>query len=104
MSTITSKRTKTLALIIIFVALAVVLNLVGPKIPYPFAPYLFFQFWEIPLVVAFLLIGFRAGVLVTVLNTLILFFVSADIIVRKVFRMRAAKEVEITLTTGWSKQ
>ena len=73
MSTITPKRTKTLALIVIFVALAIVLNLVGPKIPYPFAPYLFFQFWEIPIVVAFLLIGFRAGVLVSVLNALILF-------------------------------
>jgi riboflavin transporter FmnP len=74
MSTITPKRTKTLALIVTFVALAVVLNMVGPKIPYPFAPYLFFQFWEIPIVVAFLLIGFRAGVFVSVLNTLILFF------------------------------
>ncbi len=75
MSIVTSQRTKTVALIIVFAALAVVLNLVGPKIPYPFAPYLFFQFWEIPIVVAFLLIGYRAGVPVTVINTLVLFVV-----------------------------
>lgn len=75
MSTVTSQRTKTLALIVTFAALAVVLNLVGPKIPYPFAPYLFFQFWEVPIVVAFLLIGYKAGILVSVINTLILFVV-----------------------------
>jgi riboflavin transporter FmnP len=71
----TKSSTKTLALIIIFTALAVALNVYGPKIPYPFAPYLFFQLWEIPIVVAFLLIGPKSGVIVTVINTLILFFV-----------------------------
>ncbi len=71
----TKTSTKTLALIVIFVALAIALNVYGPKIPYPFAPFLFFQLWEIPIVVAFLLIGPKTGVAVSVLNTLILFAV-----------------------------
>ncbi|MCW3999176.1 MAG: hypothetical protein NWE93_02945 [Candidatus Bathyarchaeota archaeon] len=72
----TSKnKTRSLALIIIFIALAIALNVYGPKIPYPFAPFLFFQLWEIPIVVAFLLIGPRTGLAVSVINTLILFAV-----------------------------
>jgi riboflavin transporter FmnP len=71
----TKSNAKSLALIIIFVALAVALNVYGPKIPYPFAPYLFFQLWEIPIVTAFLLIGPKSGILVTAINTLILFVV-----------------------------
>jgi riboflavin transporter FmnP len=71
----TKNNTKTLALIIIFVALAIALNVYGPKIPYPFAPFLFFQLWEIPIVVAFLLIGPRTGIAVSVINTLLLFAV-----------------------------
>jgi simple sugar transport system permease protein len=50
---------------------------------------------------------FSAGVakeITDVIQALILFFVAAEIIVRKVFRLRAAKEGEITLMTGWSKQ
>jgi simple sugar transport system permease protein len=50
---------------------------------------------------------FSAGVakeITDVIQALILFFVAADMIVRKVFRIRAAKGGEITLTTGWSKQ
>ncbi len=68
-------NTRTLALIIIFVALAVALNVYGPKIPYPFAPFLFFQLWEIPIVVAFLFVGPKTGITVSVINTLILFAV-----------------------------
>jgi riboflavin transporter FmnP len=71
----TKTNTRSIALIIIFVALAIALNVYGPKIPYPFAPYLFFQLWEIPIVVAFLLIGPKSGVAVSVINTLILFAV-----------------------------
>ncbi len=71
----TKSNARSLALIIIFVALAVALNVYGPKIPYPFAPYLFFQLWEIPIVIAFLLIGPKSGIIVTVINTFILFFV-----------------------------
>ncbi len=71
----TSMNAKALSLIIIFIALAVSLNVYGPKIPYPFAPFLYFQLWEIPIVVAFLLIGLKSGIFVSVINTLILFFV-----------------------------
>ena len=68
-------RTKILSLIVIFAALATVLNLVGPKIPYPFAPFLYYQLWEIPIVIAFLLVGLRSGKAVTIINTLILVIV-----------------------------
>jgi riboflavin transporter FmnP len=71
----TKTNTRALALIIIFVALATALNVYGPKIPYPFAPFLFFQLWEIPIVVAFLLIGPKTGIAVSIINTLILFAV-----------------------------
>ncbi len=68
-------NTKTLALIIIFVALTTSLNIAGPKIPAPYAPFLLYQLWEIPIVLAFLIIGPKSGVIITVINTLILFAV-----------------------------
>jgi riboflavin transporter FmnP len=68
-------NTKTLALIVIFVALTIALNVAGPKIPAPYAPFLFYQLWEIPIVLAFFAIGPKVGVLVTLINTLILFAV-----------------------------
>ena len=68
----TKTNTRTLALIIIFIALAIALNEYGPKIPFPLAPFLYYQLWEIPIVVAFLTIGPKAGVTITVINTLVL--------------------------------
>ncbi len=68
-------NTKKLTLIIVFVALAAALNAAGPKIPAPYAPFLYYQLWEIPIVLAFLAIGPKEGVAVTFLNTLILFAV-----------------------------
>jgi len=65
--------TRTVAFIIIFAALAFVLNLYGPKIPFPLADFLYFQLWEIPIAVAFLLVGPRTGIAVAGLNTLVLF-------------------------------
>ena len=45
-------NTKTLALIIVFVALAAALNIAGPKIPVPpYSPFLYYQLWEIPIAV-----------------------------------------------------
>jgi len=73
--TVAIRSTKTLALIIIFAALAIALNVYGPKIPFPLAPFLYFQFWEIPIVIAFLLIGVRTGIAVAAINTVILFAV-----------------------------
>lgn len=66
-------RTVRLALIGVFAALAIALNVAGPKIPAPYAPFLFYQVWEIPIVFAFLTIGPLEGVAVTVINTLVLF-------------------------------
>jgi len=68
-------NTKRLALIIIFIALTTALNIAGPKIPAPYAPFLLYQLWEIPIVLAFLSIGPKAGITITVINTLILFVV-----------------------------
>ena len=68
-------NTKALSLITIFTALAAALNIYGPKIPFPLEPFLYFQLWEIPIVIAFLMIGPKSGVLVSVINTLILLVV-----------------------------
>ncbi len=65
-------NTKRLTLIIIFVALTAALNLAGPKIPAPYAPFLYYQLWEIPIVIAFLAMGPKAGITVAAVNTLIL--------------------------------
>jgi riboflavin transporter len=66
-------NTKALSLTIIFIALAVALNVYGPKIPFPLADFLYFQIWEIPIVIAFLLIGPKTGLAVAGLNTVVLF-------------------------------
>ena len=68
-------NTRVLSLIILFTALAAALNIYGPKIPFPLAPFLYFSFWEIPIVIAFLMSGPRAGLIVSAINTLILFAV-----------------------------
>ncbi|HUK84478.1 MAG TPA: hypothetical protein VLU95_01310 [Candidatus Acidoferrum sp.] len=65
-------NTKQLTLIIVFIALTTALNIAGPKIPAPYAPFLIYQLWEIPIVVAFLAIGPKAGVAIVGVNTLIL--------------------------------
>ena len=67
--------TKTVAVISVFAALTIALNLSPVKIPAPYAPYLIYQLWEIPIVAAFLLYGSRVGLLIAVINTLILIVV-----------------------------
>ncbi|MGZ4851010.1 MAG: hypothetical protein ACXV2C_06500, partial [Candidatus Bathyarchaeia archaeon] len=57
-------NTKKLTLIIVFIALTTALNIAGPKIPAPYAPFLIYQLWEIPIVVAFLAIGQKAGLII----------------------------------------
>jgi riboflavin transporter FmnP len=68
-------NTKRLSLIIIFVALTAALNIAGPRIPAPYAPFLYYQIWEIPIVAAFLTVGPKIGLSVAGLNTLILLMV-----------------------------
>jgi riboflavin transporter FmnP len=65
-------RARNIATIAIFAALSVFLNISPLKLPAPFAPYLIYQIWEIPIVTAFLLFGPVAAVTITVLNTIIL--------------------------------
>ena len=65
-------NTKTVATIAMFAAFAIVLNLSPLKIPAPYAPFLIYQIWEIPIVAAFLLYGARVGFLITIVNTLVL--------------------------------
>jgi riboflavin transporter FmnP len=70
-------NTKKLSLIIVFAALAIALN---PSFTYisfaaPFAQGLIYQVWEIPIVVAFLIISPIAGLGVSLLNTAVLFII-----------------------------
>ena len=67
-------NTKKFATTIVFAALTVALNpvLTGIGIPAPYAPFLIYQLWEIPIVAAFLLIGPKSGISITILNTAVL--------------------------------
>ncbi|MEM2673276.1 MAG: hypothetical protein QXG34_00975 [Candidatus Bathyarchaeia archaeon] len=61
-----------IALITVFTALTIGLNLSPIKIPAPHAPFLIYQVWEVPIVAAFLLYGFSVSVLISIVNTLVL--------------------------------
>jgi len=63
---------KTLAAVVIFAALATVLDLSPLKVGFPPLPFLYYQIWEIPIVVVFLIYGATALILVTAINTLVL--------------------------------
>ena len=75
-------NTKKLALTIVFGALTVALNPAFTNIALyaPFATGLIYQIWEIPIVIAFLIIGPEAGVAITLLNTGVLFAVYPGIL------------------------
>jgi riboflavin transporter FmnP len=62
-------RSKVLASTALFTALTLALNLSPIKFPAPFAPFLYYQIWEIPIVAALLLYGLKVGVAVTIINT-----------------------------------
>ena len=64
-------KTRDLAVGVVFSALAVALNFTV-RIPAPFAPYLYYQIWEIPLVAAFFLFGTQALLFATGINTIVL--------------------------------
>lgn len=68
-------ETKTIATITTFTALSVALVLSPAKFPAPYAPFLKYQIWEIPIVAAFLLYGPLVGVIVSLINTMILLIV-----------------------------
>lgn len=68
-------NTKALAASIVFAALTVALNpaISGIGVPAPYAPFLIYGLWEIPIVAAFLLVSPAAGILISLLNALVLF-------------------------------
>jgi riboflavin transporter FmnP len=69
-------NSKTIALIAVFAALTIALTVYSPiRIPAPYAPFLIYQIWEIPIVAAFLLFGPRIGVSIAVMNTIVLLLV-----------------------------
>ena len=67
---------KEIALIIAFAALAIVLNpaISGVGVPFLFTGYIY-NVWEIAIMVAFLLMGFKIGISVAVLNASFLLLV-----------------------------
>jgi len=65
-------KPKTIAVVAVFTALTVALVLSPAKIPAPYAPFLKYQIWEIPIVTAFLLYGPLVGVSISILNTTVL--------------------------------
>jgi len=68
-------NTKKLSLTILFAALAIALNPTFTYIGFfaPFAQGLVYQVWEIPIVIAFLIISPIAGLAIAMLNTAVLF-------------------------------
>lgn len=68
-------NTKALATTITFAALTVALNpaVSGIGIPAPYAPYLIYGLWEIPIVTAFLLLSPASAIAIAVLNSAVLF-------------------------------
>ena len=64
-------RPRRLSLIALFTALAVVLNL-AVAVPAPYEPFLFYEVWEVPILLDVLILGFWDGATVAVLNTLLL--------------------------------
>lgn len=74
-------NTKVLAIAIAFTAVTVVLNprFSGIAIPSFLTPGLWFQIWEIPVFAAFLILGLKASVLISILNTVVLQAVSPGV-------------------------
>jgi riboflavin transporter FmnP len=64
-------RSRKLSAIALFSALAIILNLVI-KVPAPFAPFLTYQLWEVPIFSALLIFGAEVGVAVAVVNLVVL--------------------------------
>lgn len=64
---------KTLTIIAVFAAVAIVLSLSPLKFSAPYATFLKYQLWEIAIVTAFLLYGVKVGISISAINTLVLF-------------------------------
>ena len=67
-------RTQKLTGVALFAAIAIILNFLI-KIPAPYAPFLFYEVWEVPLVAVLLLFGIYVAVSVSLINTVALLLV-----------------------------
>ncbi len=67
-------NTKAITLTIVFAALTVALNpdLTRIFFPAPYAPFLIYQIWEIPIVAAFILVSPKSGLAISALNAVVL--------------------------------
>ncbi len=54
----------------VFAALAIALHISPLKVPAPYAPFLIYELWEIPIITAFFLYGVKIGVIVAIMNFL----------------------------------
>jgi riboflavin transporter FmnP len=72
-------RTKQITTIALFTAISIALSISPLKFPAPYAPFLFYEIWEIPIVVSFLLFGWQIGMYVSFVNfgVLLIFFQGA---------------------------
>lgn len=66
--------TKTLTTAIVFAAITIALNpaVTGIGVPAPYAPYLIYQIWEIPIVAAFVLINRKTALAISLINAIVL--------------------------------
>lgn len=65
-------NSKRIAVIAVFTAVTIALVFSPAKIPAPYAPFLVYQIWEIPIVAAYLLYGLSLALSISILNTIIL--------------------------------
>ncbi|MCS7095722.1 MAG: hypothetical protein RMK50_01435 [Nitrososphaerota archaeon] len=67
-------NTKNIVATAVFAALTIVLNpaISGIGIPAPYAPFLIYGLWEIPIVTAAFLYGLKRGISIAALNTVVL--------------------------------
>lgn len=68
-------NSKILAITAVFAALAIVLSISPLKFSAPYAPFLKYQVWEIPIVAALLIYGIKVGVSISFINALVLLVV-----------------------------
>jgi riboflavin transporter FmnP len=62
-------RARQITAVALFAAMAVVLNQPQFSVPAPYAPFLNYEVWEVPIAMSFLLFGGFTGVAVVLLNT-----------------------------------
>ncbi len=76
----TGMNTRSIALSAIFSALAVMLTMINITIPFPLLPYLKFDFSEIPVTMAFFLVGPQYALLSTAIYWIVLTIRAGDIL------------------------